>query len=40
MEKLKFKVVCIVFYEHNIGLKSPVIICELDILIQSESCWV
>lgn len=38
IEKFKFKIVCIVFYESNIGLKSPVMICELDIPIQSENC--
>lgn len=29
-----FKIVCIIFCESTIGLKSPVIICELDISIQ------
>lgn len=35
-EKFKFKRVCIGFYDSNVGFKSPVIICELDIPIQSE----
>lgn len=29
-----FKIVCIIFCESMTGLKSPVIICELDISIQ------